>query len=63
MLTSTVLDIQNVCGYVTGWGPGPEQDCLGPASSVWVLDFVQERFHITSLVDFESMFIKFGTVK
>ena len=30
---------------VTEWRPRPEQVCLGPASSVWVFDFVQERLH------------------
>ena len=28
-------------------GPGPEQVCLGPGVSVWVLDFVLERFRNT----------------
>ena len=27
---------------------------------MWVLDFVQERFHKTSLEDFERMFTKAG---
>ena len=27
---------------------------------MWVLDFMQERFHDTSLSDFESMFMKAG---
>ena len=32
--------------------------CLGQACSVWVLDFVQEKFHNTSPSDFEKMFVK-----
>ena len=44
---------------VTKWGPGPKQVCLGLASSVWVLDSVQERFHC-SRGDFERTFIKVG---
>ena len=36
-------------------GAGPEQVCLGSASSVWVLDFVQERFHNMSPGDYECM--------
>ena len=39
-------------------GLGSEQVCLGPAGSVWILDFMQERSHDMSLGDFESMFIK-----
>ena len=45
---------------VTGKGPGLEQVCLGPASSAWALDFMQEIFHNTSPGDFESTFIKAG---
>ena len=41
-------------------GPGPEWVGLGPAGSVWVLDFVWERFHNTSPGDYEGMFIKVG---
>ena len=38
--------------------------CLGLACSVWVLDYVQERFHTTSPGDFESVFIlKLGAMK
>ena len=33
------------------------------AYSIWVFDFVQERFHNASPGDFEIMFIKAGTVK
>lgn len=39
-------------------GPGPEQVCVGPDGSVWVLDFMQERFHNMSSGDFEDAFIK-----
>ena len=45
---------------ITGWGPGSEWVCLVPASSVWVLDFMQEKCHNRSPGDFESMFIKAG---
>ena len=41
-------------------GPGLERVCLGPASSVWVLDCVQERFHNTSPGDDEGKIIKAG---
>lgn len=37
-----------------------QQVCLRPASSVWGLDFVQERFRSTSPDRFESMFINAG---
>lgn len=47
-------------GHVTRKEPGPEQVCLGLASSVWVLDFVQERFHSKRSGDFESRFITVG---
>ena len=40
--------------------PGPEQFCLGPAGSIWVLDFMQERFYNTSPGDHESLFIEAG---
>lgn len=33
---------------VAGKGPGPERICLGPVGSVWVLHFMQERFHSMS---------------
>lgn len=39
-------------------GPGPEQVCLGPAGSEWVLDFVQKRFQ--SPGNYETTFIKAG---
>ena len=45
---------------VTGQEPGLEQVCLRLASSLWVLDFVQKRFHNMSPGDFEGMFIKAG---
>ena len=45
---------------LTDRGPGPEQVCLGPASSMWVLDFMWERFHNTSPGDYEDTFIKAG---
>ena len=48
------------CLCVTGWELGPEWVGLGPADNVWVLDFVQERFHNTSPGDFWGMFIKAG---
>ena len=35
--------------------------CLGPACSVWVLH-AEERFYNMSLGDFESVFIKAGTL-
>lgn len=39
--------------------PSPEQVVfLGLASSVWVLDSAQERFHITSPDDLQGNFIK-----
>ena len=41
-------------------GPGPDQVSLGPASSVWVVDFVQERLLNTSPGDYEGTFIKAG---
>lgn len=41
-------------------GPAPERVCLGPACSVWALDFVQERFPRTSPGGFESAFVKAG---
>ena len=41
-------------------GTSPEQVCLRPACSVWVLDFMQQRFHNMSPIDFESAFIKAG---
>ena len=41
-------------------GPGPKQGCLGPAGRVWVLDFVQERFHNRNPSDYEGVFIKAG---
>lgn len=34
--------------------------CLGPACCVWVLAFVQERFHHMRPGDFESQLIKAG---
>ena len=39
------------------------QVCSGAIWSMWVLDLRQERFCNTSPGDFESMFIKAGTVK
>lgn len=36
----------------------PEQVCLRLPSSVWVLDFVYEKFHGKSPGDFEGMFFK-----
>ena len=45
---------------VTRQESGSKQVSLGPAGSVWVLDFVWERFHNMSLGDFESAFIKAG---
>lgn len=44
-------------------GPGSERVCLGLAGSVWVLDFVQGRFHNMDPGNFEGLFIKAGTVK
>ena len=44
-------------------GPGPEWVCPGPAGGVWVLDFVQERFHSTSLDDYEDAFTEAGAVE
>ena len=41
-------------------GPGPEHVYLEPAISVWVLDFVQERFHNAGPGDFYRTFIKAG---
>ena len=43
-----------------GRGPGPEWVCLGPAGSVRVFDFVQERLHPMSPGDTEGTFIKAG---
>ena len=40
--------------------PGPEWVCPGPAGSVWVFDFVKEKFHNMSPGDYENMFIKAG---
>lgn len=34
--------------------------CLRPAGSVWVLGFLQKRFHSMKPGDSESMFIKAG---
>ena len=48
----------NYC--VTRQDPGLEQVCLGPACSVWVLDFMQKRFHNTSPGDLERTFINAG---
>ena len=48
---------------VPGQRPGPEQVCLWPAGSVWILAFVQERFHNWSPGDFVSTCITVGTVK
>ena len=42
---------------ITGQGLGPDQACLGPSGSVWVLDFMQERFHNKSPGEFESTFV------
>ena len=41
----------------------PEQICLGPASSVWALDLVQERFRNVSPGGFESTFLKAGDIE
>ena len=49
--------------YCYWTGTGPEQACLRPAYSVWVLDLLQQRFHNRSPGDFESMFIKAGDSK
>ena len=60
MLQVTILtksDLFKIIKY-TSTNVGQAQDGLSPASSVGVLDFVQERFHNTSLGDFENMFIK-----
>ena len=40
--------------------PGPEPVCLGPSGRVWVLDFLQERFHHMSPGDYDDTFIKAG---
>ena len=50
-------------GGVAGQGLCPEQAFLGPAGSVWVLDFMQERFYYTRPDDVKTMFIKAGTLK
>ena len=47
------------CLIVTGQD-GPERVCLRLASSVWLLDFMWERFHNMSTGDFQSMFTKAG---
>ena len=41
-----------------GKGPGLEQVCLRPTGNVWVLDFVQERFHNMRPEDFERTFTR-----
>ena len=43
--------------------PRPREGLLGPADSVWVLDFVQERFHNTSPGDYEDAFTEAGAVE
>lgn len=43
--------------------PGPERVCLGPASSVWVLDFVWEKFYNMSPENYEGTFINAGDSK
>lgn len=43
--------------------PGPWWIWLEPASSVCVLDFMQEKFHSRSLGNYEGMLLKMGTVK
>lgn len=40
------------------WGSGESLPRL--AEGVWVLDFLQERFHTTSAGGFERVFIKAG---
>ena len=45
---------------VTVWRPDPERGCLGPAASVWVLDFIQERLHNMNPGDCEGVFIRAG---
>lgn len=39
-------------------GPGPQQVCLRLAGRVWVLDFVQGRFHSISAGECESVLLK-----
>ena len=46
--------------HVTKQGLGPERVRLGLADSVWVLSFVQERFHNSSPGDSESRFSRAG---
>ena len=41
-------------------GTGLEWVCFSLDRGVWVLDFMQVRFHNTGPGDFESMFIKAG---
>ena len=40
-----------------------KQVYLGPDGSVWIPDFMKERFHHTSPGDFESNLLKLGTTK
>ena len=46
-----------------GQGPGPERVCLKPACSMWVLDFVQEKFTTRVEVVVRVCYLKLGTVK
>ena len=39
---------------------GLERVCFRPPCSMWVLDFMQKRFHNMRPADFERMFIKAG---
>ncbi|KAF6131180.1 hypothetical protein HJG60_008050 [Phyllostomus discolor] len=47
--------VQSLCYWT---GPGPEQVCLRPACSVWVLDFMQDRFQCAGPGGFEILFVK-----
>ena len=48
---------------VTRQESGSKQVSLGPAGSVWVLDFVWDRFHNVSLGDYKGTIIKAGNGK
>lgn len=52
--------VQSCIVMLWGRGPSPEGVCFGLAGSVYVLHFIQERFHHTSLGDFECIFPKAG---
>lgn len=60
LLCNQIVDEERFLFIQVLWdrGPGPEPACLGPASSVWILNFMKKRCHHMSSDAYEGLFIK-----